>query len=128
MAKLLETPLDTRRLTEEQWRERLARRDSLDRAELFDLARAERQRWFGNRVYIRGLIEWTNVCKNNCYYCGLRRDNHRVRRYRLTKEQILACCEAGYRWGFRTFVLQGGEDPGLSPAAVAGTVAAIAAR
>lgn len=128
MDKLLETLLETRRLTEEQWRELLARRDSLDRAELFSLARAERQRWFGNRVYIRGLIEWTNVCKNNCYYCGLRRDNHRVRRYRLTKEQILACCEAGYRWGFRTFVLQGGEDPGLSPEAVAETVAAIAAR
>ena len=128
MDKLLETLLETRRLTEEQWRALLARRDSLDRAELFDLARAERQRWFGNRVYIRGLIEWTNVCKNNCYYCGLRRDNHRVRRYRLTKEQILACCEAGYRWGFRTFVLQGGEDPGLSPEAVAETVAAIAAR
>ena len=128
MDKLLETLLETRRLTEEQWRELLARRDSLDRAELFDLARAERQRWFGDQGYIRGLIEWTNVCKNNFYYCGLRRDNHRVRRYRLTKEQILACCEAGYRWGFRTFVLQGGEDPGLSPEAVAETVAAIAAR
>ena len=65
MDKLLETLLETRRLTEEQWRELLARRRSLDRAELFALARAERQRWFGNQVYIRGLIEWTNVCKNN---------------------------------------------------------------
>ena len=92
MDKLLETLLETRRLTEEQWRELLARRDSLDRAELFDLARAERQRWFGELVYIRGLCDWTNDCKINGNYCGLRRDNHRVRRCRLTKEQVLACC------------------------------------
>lgn len=65
---------------------------------------------FGNKIYIRGLIEISNYCKNNCYYCGIRRDNKNVRRYRLKKEQILACCEEGDRLGFRTFVLQGGED------------------
>lgn len=66
---------------------------------------------YGNDVYIRGLIEFTNFCKNNCYYCGLRRDNKTIKRYRLTVEEILSCCDSGYELGFRTFVLQGGEDP-----------------
>ena len=66
---------------------------------------------FGNKVYIRGLIEYTNFCKNDCYYCGLRLGNREVKRYRLDKETILKCCEAGYELGFKTFVLQGGEDP-----------------
>ncbi len=65
---------------------------------------------FGNRVFIRGLIEFTSVCKNDCYYCGLRRSNQNAVRYRLSKEQILDCCKTGYELGFRTFVLQGGED------------------
>lgn len=66
---------------------------------------------YGNKVYIRGLIEFTNYCKNDCYYCGIRRSNGKADRYRLTKEQILECCQVGYELGFRTFVLQGGEDP-----------------
>ena len=65
---------------------------------------------FGNKVYIRGLIEISSVCKNDCLYCGLRRSNKNAVRYRLTKEQILSCCKQGYALGFRTFVLQGGED------------------
>ena len=65
---------------------------------------------FGNKVYIRGLIEISSICKNDCYYCGLRRSNKNAVRYRLTKEQILDCCEQGYALGFRTFVMQGGED------------------
>ncbi len=65
---------------------------------------------FGNRIYTRGLIEFTNYCKNDCYYCGIRRSNRFVERYRLTGEQILNCCREGYELGFRTFVLQGGED------------------
>ncbi len=65
---------------------------------------------FGNRVYIRGLIEFTNVCKRDCLYCGLRRSNQNAVRYRLSREQILSCCAQGYELGFRTFVLQGGED------------------
>ena len=79
-----------------------------------DLARAADQRRrevYGDEVYIRGLIEFTNYCKNNCYYCGIRRGNHDAVRYRLSREEILACCDEGYRLGFRTFVLQGGEDP-----------------
>lgn len=78
--------------------------------ELFRAADEVRRERYGRAVYIRGLIEFTNYCKNNCFYCGIRRDNQHVDRYRLTKEQILSCCGEGYRLGFRTFVLQGGED------------------
>ncbi len=70
-----------------------------------------RQKYYGNKVYIRGLIEFTNYCKNDCYYCGIRHSRADVSRYRLSPEQILDCCETGYQLGFRTFVLQGGEDP-----------------
>ncbi len=70
-----------------------------------------RKRVYGNAVYIRGLIEISNICKNNCLYCGIRRGNSACSRYRLTPGQILDCCHQGYRLGFRTFVLQGGEDP-----------------
>ena len=73
-------------------------------------ADAVRREHYGNQVYIRGLIEFTNYCKNNCYYCGIRRDNRNAVRYRLTQEEILTCCQEGYALGFRTFVLQGGED------------------
>ncbi len=69
-----------------------------------------RKQYYGNSVYIRGLIEISNHCKNNCLYCGIRRDNRDCERYRLDKTQILACCNEGYTLGFRTFVLQGGED------------------
>jgi biotin synthase len=66
---------------------------------------------YGNQVYIRGLVEFSNYCKNDCLYCGIRRSNRAADRYRLTEEEILKCCENGYELGFRTFVLQGGEDP-----------------
>ena len=66
---------------------------------------------YGSEVFVRGLIEFTNVCKNDCLYCGIRRGNSACRRYRLTPEQIMRCAEEGYTLGFRTFVLQGGEDP-----------------
>lgn len=65
---------------------------------------------FGNKIFIRGLIEISSVCKNDCYYCGLRKSNKNAVRYRLDKQSILSCCRAGYPLGFRTFVLQGGED------------------
>ncbi len=78
---------------------------------LFQQARTVREQWYGKDVYIRGLIEFTNCCKNDCYYCGIRCSNHQAQRYRLSEEEILSCCESGYALGFRTFVLQGGEDP-----------------
>lgn len=70
-----------------------------------------RKQYYGDKVYTRGLIEFTNYCKNDCYYCGIRRGNRHAQRYRLSGEEILDCCENGYALGFRTFVLQGGEDP-----------------
>lgn len=70
-----------------------------------------RRHYYGDKVYTRGLIEFTNYCKNDCYYCGIRRGNSHAQRYRLSREEILDCCENGYALGFRTFVLQGGEDP-----------------
>ncbi len=77
---------------------------------LYAQARQVREAVYGKDVYLRGLIEFTNYCKNDCYYCGIRRGNHKAQRYRLTKEQIWDCCKQGYGLGFRTFVLQGGED------------------
>ncbi len=77
---------------------------------LFEKARSVRERYYGRDIYVRGLIEFTNICKNDCYYCGIRKSNGNVERYRLSREQILDCCRAGYDLGFRTFVLQGGED------------------
>lgn len=66
---------------------------------------------FGNNIFYRGIVEFTNICRNNCYYCGLQKANKNISRYRLTQDQILACCANGYEFGMRTFVLQGGEDP-----------------
>lgn len=78
---------------------------------LAEKARETAKNVYGNSVFIRGLIEISNVCKNDCLYCGIRRGNKNCSRYRMTPEQILACCREGYPLGFRTFVLQGGEDP-----------------
>ena len=78
---------------------------------LREIAVDERKKHYGNAVYIRGLIEISNICKNDCLYCGIRRSNHDCERYRLTKEDILSCADEGYALGFRTFVMQGGEDP-----------------
>ena len=73
-------------------------------------ARTVAQSVYGNDVFIRGIVEFSNVCKNDCYYCGIRAGNCNLERYKLTEEDILQCCKAGYRYGFRTFVLQSGED------------------
>ena len=80
---------------------------------------------FGNAIFIRGLIEVGNRCRNNCYYCGIRKGNPAVARYALKRETILECCREGYALGFRTFVMQGGEDPALTDKWIEATVAAI---
>ena len=92
---------------------------------LFQTARKVAREVFGNRIYKRGLIEISSYCKNDCYYCGIRRSNQKAERYRLTKEQILSCCETGYALGFRTFVLQGGEDPYYNDDRMVGIVSEI---
>ena len=96
--------------------------------ELFARAREIRHRHYGKDVYIRGLIEFTNYCKNNCLYCGIRCGNTNAKRYRLTKEEILDCCREGWALGYRTFVLQGGEDPWYTPDRIEELVRAIKAQ
>lgn len=88
--------------------------DSQQELYLFEKARQKKEEVYQDKIYIRGLIELSNYCKNNCLYCGIRAVNTSIERYRLSKEQILDCTRYGYELGFRTFVLQGGEDPAYS--------------
>lgn len=102
-----------RTLTDEEFIELLGGlkvADSETEKYLYSQAEKVRQEHYGRDVFIRGLIEISNYCRNDCYYCGIRRSNRDAVRYRLTKEDILGCCRRGYELGFRTFVLQGGED------------------
>ncbi len=94
----------------------LRARDETLAAQLRERAVQVRQAVYGNTVFTRGLIEISSFCKNNCYYCGIRAGNLKAERYRLTTEEILECCAEGWELGFRTFVLQGGEDPFFSDA------------
>lgn len=99
-----------RSLSWQEWAELIDGRNPEVTEYLFDKARKVQQKNFGNKIYTRGLIEISNYCKNDCYYCGIRKSNKAAERYRLDLPQILECCEQGYGLGFRTFVLQGGED------------------
>ena len=101
--------------------------DDADRY-LAQKAETVRQQVYGDQVFIRGLIEFTNCCKNDCHYCGIRRGNSHCQRYRLTQEEILACCDAGYELGFRTFVLQGGEDSHFTDDFICSVIEAIKHR
>ena len=107
---LLEKLKNEHRLDIKDYEYLLANRDE----NLMDLAasyaREFQQEYYGNKVFIRGLIEFTNFCKNDCLYCGIRRSNQKCERYRLSKDTIIACAKEGYDLGFRTIVLQGGED------------------
>jgi len=97
-------------LTKSEWTALISGRTPGLAKYLFRLAGKERQKYYGNGIYIRGLIEFTNYCKNDCLYCGIRKSNAHAHRYRLSNDEILSCCHTGYSLGFRTFVLQGGED------------------
>lgn len=110
MKELIERLEQEHDLTNAEFAVLLDQSSGADRDFLFERARAVRDAHYGRKVYIRGLIELTNYCKNDCLYCGIRKSNASCERYRLTKEQILSCCGSGYALGFRTFVLQGGED------------------
>ena len=99
-----------------------------EREELREAAQQTAQAVFGNKIYIRGLVEISSICKRDCRYCGLRRSNPNAVRYRLAPEQILSCCEKGYALGFRTFVLQGGEDGFFTDEVVCGIVREIKRR
>lgn len=105
-------------LSDENLYDLLNLRNKADLDCLYARAREVRHRIYGKEVYLRGLIEFTNYCKNNCYYCGIRRENKNAERYRLSESDILDCCQRGYALGFRTFVLQGGEDPWFTDARI----------
>ena len=98
------------KLDKEQWIPRFSTFTPEVAAYAAKLSREITDIHFGKTIYFRGIVEFSNICKNDCYYCGIRCSNHAVSRYRLTPEDILACCQEGYEAGFRTFVLQGGED------------------
>lgn len=104
----------------------ISEKDDIDY--LTERAKCIRDDVYGKRVFIRGLIEISNYCKNDCYYCGIRRSNKNAQRYRLSKEQILSCCENGYELGFRTFVMQGGEDAFFKDEVVCDIVSSIKER
>ena len=112
-------------LTKEEWITLIEGRTPELSEYLFSLARKERHRYYGHDVYVRGLIEFTNYCKNDCLYCGIRKSNGNAHRYRLSEEDILNCCKEGYDLGFRTFVLQGGEDPWYSDDKICAVVSRI---
>lgn len=113
MNALVERLIREHQLGAEEFRSLLVSNDERTFNELRQAAGQLARERFGARIYVRGLIEVSNYCRNNCYYCGIRRDNRNVHRYRLSHDEILASCEAGYKLGFRTFVMQGGEDPAL---------------
>lgn len=106
----------SRSLSEEEFAFLIEHRTPEAAKRLAELAVSVRQSYYGNLVYIRGLIEISNICKNDCLYCGIRCSNRSCDRYRLTEEDILECCKEGYALGFRTFVMQGGEDPHFTDA------------
>lgn len=112
--------------SEQEWRFLIA--GEYDRNLLYAKADEVRRKHYGTDIYIRGLIEISSYCKNDCLYCGIRRSNSHAQRYRLSKEDILSCCEQGYGLGFRTFVLQGGEDAYYTTKQVAGIVQSIKER
>ena len=112
MLKQIITEIENRQnITRDQLALLLETTDTGDIAFLHERARKTADAIYGKQVFIRGLIEFTNYCKNDCIYCGIRKSNRKAERYRLTEEEILSCCANGYELGFRTFVLQGGEDP-----------------
>lgn len=127
MRALIDKLARERTLSREEFITLLEHRDDALAAYLFQKADETRRRYYGNTVYVRGLIEFTNYCKNDCLYCGIRRSNAHAERYRLSEEDILSCCAEGYALGFRTFVLQGGEDPYFTPDRIAEIVRAIKA-
>lgn len=110
LLELTERLRSNQTLSDEELSELLQSQDENVLEFLFQNAREVQQQHYGKQIYIRGLIEFTNYCRNNCFYCGIRRENRKIERYRLKKDEIYACAEEGYELGFRTFVLQGGED------------------
>lgn len=110
MTELIARLARDHRLSLEEYEYLITHRTPEAARELANLASRQCWAFYSNAVYIRGLIEISSICRNDCLYCGLRRSNQNCQRYRLRPREILECCEEGYDLGFRTFVLQGGED------------------
>lgn len=110
MKKIIKDIKEKQNITYEQLKLLMETQDEELIETLFSEARETAWSIYGKDIYIRGLIEFSNYCKNDCLYCGIRRSNQKAERYRLEKEMILSCCKTGYDLGFRTFVLQSGED------------------
>lgn len=113
-AVLVKELTETRRLSKDNFEELIVHREEVRRIIREEAVKIQRRK-FGKDIFRRALIECTNYCRNNCSYCGIRRDNKTVARYRLSKEEILGCCGRAAELGFKTFVLQGGEDPAFNP-------------
>ena len=125
MNELIRKLADRRCLSLREYESLLTRRTPEAAALLAELAVSARKEVYGNTVYIRGLVEISNICRNDCLYCGIRRSNRNCQRYRLSPEDILDCCREGYALGFRTFVLQGGEDGYYTDSLLCGLIRAI---
>lgn len=110
MSDILQRIYLTNDLTKEEITYLLENITHAEREALYNYALKTKHAYFGDKVYLRGLIEFSNICRQDCLYCGIRASNAKVERYRLTQEEILACCEQGYKLGYQTFVLQSGED------------------
>ena len=125
MEKLIDKLHQKHTLTAEEYRSLLLCADTITNVYLQKKAQQTTIDRFGNAVFIRGLIEISNRCRNNCLYCGIRKGNTMVSRYALSRETILSCCREGHALGFRTFVLQGGEDVSQTDDWVTETVSAV---
>ncbi|MCQ2285694.1 MAG: [FeFe] hydrogenase H-cluster radical SAM maturase HydE [Bacteroidales bacterium] len=125
MKGIINKLISEQKLSKAEWCVLIADNNKDNDDYLFQQSSETREKHYGKDVYIRGLIEFTNICQNDCLYCGLRRSNHNVNRYRLTLSEIMECCHAGYELGFRTFVLQGGEDPYFTDERICDIVATI---
>ncbi|MDE6780034.1 MAG: [FeFe] hydrogenase H-cluster radical SAM maturase HydE [Ruminococcus sp.] len=108
MKNLIEKLYSTGNLTDSEFQRLIDSNE--DSGLLAEYADRVRRKYYGNKVFLRGLIEISSYCRNDCLYCGIRRSNRNAGRYRLSRKEILSCCETGYELGFRTFVMQGGED------------------
>lgn len=128
MIKLIEKLYETRTLSLDEYEYLITNRTPGHAETLACLARQRANRVYGNKIFVRGLVEISNICKNDCLYCGIRRSNKNCQRYRLTKEEILSCCEEGDKIGYKTFVLQGGEDGYFTDEALCDIVREIKSR
>ena len=128
MKQLADRLIATHRLSAEEYEQLIIGRDEELAEYLAKAAVAEQKRIYGNEIFIRGLLEISNICKNDCIYCGIRRSNRNCERYRLSEEEILACADEGYRLGLRTIVMQGGEDAHFTDEVLCGIVRKIKER